>query len=82
MSSGSLSERERLVLGHLARYRLSFKEILSYLYFDLADPQKTLDRLVAQGLVQAEKGFGGNRSAYRLLPPACFRYPAVFQYPR
>lgn len=66
MNSGELTERERNVLLHLGRYRLSFKEVVSHLYFDGADPQKTLDKLRGEGYIETYKGFQGNRSSYRL----------------
>lgn len=69
MSSGKLNPGQRAVLEHLGRYRLSFKEIVSALYFDGADPQKTLDLLREQKLVETLKGFHGNRTAYVLARP-------------
>jgi len=68
MNSGNLSERDRLILAHIGRHRLSFKEIISHLFFGDADPQKALDRLREGGLIEIQKGFAGNRSAYRLSP--------------
>lgn len=66
MSFGKLTDRDRQVLGHIARYRFTFKEVLSSLYFDGADPQKSLDRLRDDGYIVARKLFKGNRSAYQL----------------
>ncbi|MCA9244412.1 MAG: MarR family transcriptional regulator [Phycisphaerales bacterium] len=66
MSSGNLNQTQRCVLEHLARYRLSFQEIVSALYFEGASPQKTLNQLREQGLIETQKGFGGNRTAYVL----------------
>ncbi|RIK67131.1 MAG: hypothetical protein DCC65_07890 [Planctomycetota bacterium] len=66
MSFGKLSDRHRRVLAHIARYRFTFKEVLSSLYFDGADPQKTLDGLRDEGYITARKLFKGNRSAYQL----------------
>jgi len=66
MSFGKMTERDRRVLGHIARYRFTFKEVLSSLYFDGADPQKTLDALRDSGYIVARKLFKGNRSAYQL----------------
>lgn len=66
MSFGKLTDRDRRVLGHIARYRFSFKEVLSVLYFDGNDPQKCLDRLRDEEYVVARKPFKGNRSAYQL----------------
>lgn len=56
------------MLEHLTRYRLTFQEVLGALFFDGADPQKTLNELKAKGLITAQSGFGGNRKAY--LPTA------------
>ncbi len=68
MSSGRVNDRDRQVLGHIARYRLSFKEVLRCLYFDDIDPQKSLDNLRHDEFIVAEKLFKGNRSAYQLAP--------------
>lgn len=68
MNSGKLDEQALLVLQHMARYRLTFKEIIGYLYFGGSDPQKTLDDLRKQALIRSLSGFGGNRRAYVLLP--------------
>lgn len=67
MNSGNPSDRDRLVLSHLGRYRLSFKEIIGHLFFGGADPQKALDRLRDAGFIDVQKGFVGNRTAYRLV---------------
>lgn len=66
MSSGELGGRERNVLFHLGRYRLSFKEVIGRLYFGGSDPQKTLDGLRSAGYIETGKGFQGNRSSYYL----------------
>jgi hypothetical protein len=70
MSSGknTLTKRDRSILEHIGRYRLSFQEVIERLYFKGADSQKVLDRLRDSGFIASEKGFGGNRSAYVLKP--------------
>lgn len=68
MSFGKLTDRDRSILGHIARYRFTFKEVLRCLYFDGGDPQKSLDRLRDEGFIVARKLFKGNRSAYQLAP--------------
>ncbi|MCC7316617.1 MAG: hypothetical protein IT419_17640 [Planctomycetes bacterium] len=70
MSFGKLSERQRQVLRHIARYRFTFKEVLSCLFYEGADPQKELDDLRSDGLIVARKYCKGNRSAYQLQPKA------------
>lgn len=66
MSSGKLNAPQRMVLEHLARYRLTFQEVVGTLFFDGGNPQKTLNQLREQGLIETQKGFGGNRAAYVL----------------
>lgn len=68
MNSGKLSERDRLILQHIARYRFSFNEVLGALFFDGGDPQKVLDRLRLAGYIVPRKILKGNRSAYQLQP--------------
>ena len=68
MSSGDLSDRDRAILSHIARYRLTFQEIVGHLYCDGTDPQKTFNELRDHGYVVARKGYGRNRSAYQLTP--------------
>ena len=70
MSSGStqLKEREALVLRHIARYRLTFQEVLSALYFEGKSPQKVLSGLLTRellGTFQTE-GFQRKRRGYVL----------------
>lgn len=69
MSSGDTVDQN--ILAHIARYRLTFQEIVGHLYPDV-DPQKVLNRLREQGLVESRAGFGGrnapNRRAYFLTP--------------
>lgn len=66
MSSGDLTSRELAVLRHIARYQLTFTEILRRLLFDGTDPKRTLGELTEKGLIETRKGYGGNRSAYVL----------------
>lgn len=66
MSSGEQQQLDQKILEHLARYRLSFQEILSALFFDGARPQKTLNELKARGLITTQGGFEGNRRGYKL----------------
>lgn len=66
MSSGDLDDRDRAILSHIARYRLTFQEIVGHLYCDGTDPQKTFNDLRERGYVVARKGYGRNRSAYQL----------------
>lgn len=66
MSFGDLDERDRAILTHLARYRLTFQEILGVLFFDGKSPQSALTRLIADGYLEAVKGYGGNRRGYKL----------------
>lgn len=70
MSFGKLSERQRQVLRHIGRYRFTFKEVLSCLFYEGADPQKELDDLRSDDLIVARKYCKGNRSAYQLQPKA------------
>lgn len=68
MKSGDASSADRAILRHIARYRLSFKEIIGHLFCAGGDPQKSLDGLRERNLIRVEKGYGGNRSAYQLTP--------------
>lgn len=68
MRSGKPVHLEYAILQHIARYRLTFKEIVGHLFFGGADPQKRLDKLRQDGLLRTEKGFVGNRSSYQLTP--------------
>lgn len=70
MNFGKLSERQRQVVRHIARYRFTFQEVLSCLFYEGADPQKELDDLRSAGFIVTRKYFKGNRSAYQLQPKA------------
>lgn len=67
MSYGELGDRELELLRHLARYRLSFKEIIRHVVFGGSDPDRLLGGLKTYGYIDTQKGFGGNRVAYTLL---------------
>ena len=45
--SNQLSERDRKILQHIGRNWFTFKEVLSQLFFDGADAQNVLNRLVS-----------------------------------
>lgn len=66
MSYGELSERDLELLRHLARYRVSFKEIIRHVVFGGSDPDRVLGILKNYHYIDARKGFGGNRVAYTL----------------
>jgi hypothetical protein len=77
MNSGKLTARERQVLEHIGRYRLTFQEVVAHLFCEGKSPQKLLDglRLPRTGsmhtmpdepLVEVRTGYGGNRRAYKL----------------
>lgn len=72
MSSGENGSTSELVLQHLARYRLSFQEIISRVYLDGRSPQALLNRLKGDDLVSvlAGPGFPRNRRAYVLTEKA------------
>ncbi|TWT44356.1 hypothetical protein RAS1_07700 [Phycisphaerae bacterium RAS1] len=66
MKSGERQDLGRQILDHIGRYRLTFQEILGALFFDGGNPQKTLNELRNDGLIESQPGFGGNRRAYKL----------------
>lgn len=66
MKSGERQSVDRQILEHVGRYRLTFQEILGALFFDGGSPQKVLNRLKDEDLVETQPGFGGNRRAYKL----------------
>lgn len=67
MKSGERQGLDRQILEHIGRYRLTFQEILSVLFFDGGSPQKVLNGLQADpGLVESRPFGKGNRRAYKL----------------
>lgn len=70
MKSGSeLSAKQRLVLAHLARYRVSFNEVISFVCFRGGSCRKTLDSLLDREIPLIRKqgeGFEGRREAVLL----------------
>mgnify|MGYP003377696338 CR=1 FL=1 len=64
MSSGE--NLDDSVLAHIARYCLTFQEIVRHIYCPDSNPKKILYSLRERGLVEARAGFGGNRRAYFL----------------
>ncbi|RIK66083.1 MAG: hypothetical protein DCC65_10690 [Planctomycetota bacterium] len=66
MKSGSLSDRDRLILAHIGRHWLSFKEIIGHLFFANDDPRSALDDLRGANLIASHKGLVGNRAMYQL----------------
>lgn len=69
MKSGNLSDRERLILAHIGRFRLTFNEIVSHVFLGGGDPKDALGRLIENGYVQSQAGlFKGNRRPYVLRP--------------
>lgn len=67
MSYGELDDRDFSLLRHIARYQLTFKEIVRQVVFGGADPDRVLGGLKTYGFIEARKGYGGNRVAYTLL---------------
>lgn len=68
MKSGNdrLTSRDRAIVSHIIRYKITFNEVIRHLYFGNADPQKVMDRLRKRGFIESISGFGGNRRAYGL----------------
>lgn len=62
----NLSDRDRRILNHVARYHLTFHEVVSWLFFEGGDPRKTLARLEKHGMLAKLGGLGSARKAYRL----------------
>ncbi|MFO0838343.1 MAG: hypothetical protein U1D55_07415 [Phycisphaerae bacterium] len=54
------------MLRHLARYRLSFTEIMRYVPCGGDDPEETIRMLKAGGFIGTREGYGGRRVAYVL----------------
>lgn len=61
-----LSERDQRILNHVARYHLTFHEVVSWLFFDGGDPRRTLNRLEKAGLLAKIDSFNSSRKAFRL----------------
>lgn len=61
-----LSERDQRILNHVARYHLTFHEVVSWLFFDGSDPRRTLSRLEKAGLLAKIDSFNSSRKAFRL----------------
>lgn len=68
MSSGNSDERGLAILRHLARYRLSFTEIIRFVPCQGGDPEETIRALKAGGFIGTREGYGGRRVAYVLAP--------------
>lgn len=66
MKSGERPDGGQQILEHLSRYRLTFQEILSALFFDGGNPQKALNELRKNGLIESLPGLDGNRRYYKL----------------
>lgn len=56
----------RLILQHIARYRVTVRPIVARLSSPDENPEAALAGLIRRGLVAAHKGLPGNRSVYRL----------------
>lgn len=67
MSYGDLGQRELDLLRHIARYGLTFREIVRHVVFRGSDPDRVLGGLKNYNFIAAQKGFGGNRVGYTLL---------------
>lgn len=61
-----LSERDQRILNHVARYHLTFHEVVSWLFFDGGDPRRTLNRLEKARLLAKIDSFNSSRKAFRL----------------
>lgn len=68
MSSGRPDERGLAVLRHLARYHLSFTEIIRHVPCKGNDPEETIRSLKSGNFITTREGYGGRRVAYVLAP--------------
>lgn len=66
MNSGDPDERELAILRHLARYRLSFTEIIRFVPCKGADPDEAIRSLKSEKFIGTRDGYGGRRVAYVL----------------
>jgi hypothetical protein len=63
-----MTARDEKILTHVGLYRLSFRAVLSDMYFDGRTPANVLGRLMQQGRIRARSGLPERLSYYQLTP--------------
>lgn len=62
------TNRDERVLDHIGLYRISFRRVLSMLYFHGRTPGNVIHRLLAEGRIQARTGLPDHLRYYQLTP--------------
>jgi len=60
--------RDEQILAHIGLYRLTFRRVLSVLFFDGCTPGNVVQRLLAEGRIQARGGLPERLRYYQLTP--------------
>ncbi len=60
------SDRDERILRHIGLYRITLRPVLSRLFFDGGNPGNVIQRLVAEGRIQARAGLPNRLSYYQL----------------
>ncbi|GMV26709.1 MAG: hypothetical protein AMXMBFR58_27400 [Phycisphaerae bacterium] len=62
------AERDERILAHIGLYRVSFRSVISSLFFGGRTPGNVLHRLIAEGRIQSRAGLPNRVRYYQLTP--------------
>lgn len=67
------AERDERILAHIGLYRVSFRSVISSLFFEGRTPGNVLHRLRAEGRIQSRSGLPNRVCYYQLTPTEAAR---------